>query len=695
MRTLSILLPIVLMMGCASSVGIRPIYTTQSTGLIKGDIALRIIPYDGLKGGDPASLGATKLEGRIDDYFNKALQDELAAFGFAIKADARLELSMTVRKAESTWTKQGPEGVFTTAIEARFTVRDRLQDNAIVYDRVHSGEASHSQRYGGHPASASLVDALATTYGRFLSDPAFYDKLVGEYGFSKSSKPAMAASGGGPVKGDALELEGSSLTAFPILAKYYDDHPVGKAAIRNRLAIPATNLRVSLFVPSYMDAPKECAVIAELRDKAELGLYALFNDKIMAITEGAKAAATMTVDYAVGGLRYTQDFPLTIRILNRNALVWDDDRKAAAFVTAKDPAILTFAKNTTGMLSGLATGDISRDLLKAAILHEALAAYGMSYETDPYSPYAGSKGGSTLDFLQFPRQTLEYRAGDCDDLSILYCALLESVGVETAFITIPGHIYMAFAVEASPERGMPRWNYADDFIVRDGKTWIPVETTLAKEDFLQAWQAGKEEWAKGCAAGNAALYPTHEAWKTYEAVDFSESAPPIVQPERKEVLARFVRTLDRFIDRELYPSVKRLKGEMEKAKDSAEPGNRLAVLYARFGKYDLALAELESITSAREYVPALINAGNVHYLRGDFLKAKDFYARAYRQEPENPNAVLQLSRALYELKDYGSSDAMYGRLKRIDTRLASSYGYLESGGKAKAEAANESPAWQE
>ena len=46
---------------------------------------------------------------------------------------------------------------------------------------------------------------------------------------------------------------------------------------------------------------------------------------------------------------------------------------------------------------------------------------------------------NAVDFLQFPRQTLVYGAGDCDDISILYNSLLESVGIRTAFITIPGH----------------------------------------------------------------------------------------------------------------------------------------------------------------------------------------------------------------------------------------------------------------
>ena len=50
------------------------------------------------------------------------------------------------------------------------------------------------------------------------------------------------------------------------------------------------------------------------------------------------------------------------------------------------------------------------------------------------------------------KQTLEYRAGDCDDLSILYSALLESVGVETAFITD--------SVELPCPSGKRAWNWA-------------------------------------------------------------------------------------------------------------------------------------------------------------------------------------------------------------------------------------------
>ena len=77
-------------------------------------------------------------------------------------------------------------------------------------------------------------------------------------------------------------------------------------------------------------------------------------------------------------------------------------------------------------------------------IFEALRLYGMNYVRDPGSAYdLLSVDSMAVDYLQFPYQTLQYKAGDCDDLSILYCTLLEAVGIETAFVTVPGHIYMA------------------------------------------------------------------------------------------------------------------------------------------------------------------------------------------------------------------------------------------------------------
>jgi transglutaminase-like putative cysteine protease len=72
---------------------------------------------------------------------------------------------------------------------------------------------------------------------------------------------------------------------------------------------------------------------------------------------------------------------------------------------------------------------------------------------------------------------MSYKAGDCDDLTLLYCALLEGLGVESAFIAIPGHIYAAFALDTAYLEAVRLLIPSDLVIPLDGKAWVPVQIT--------------------------------------------------------------------------------------------------------------------------------------------------------------------------------------------------------------------------
>ncbi len=198
----------------------------------------------------------------------------------------------------------------------------------------------------------------------------------------------------------------------------------------------------------------------------------------------------------------------SIRLFDRNAITWDDDRKAAAFVTSKDPVVLKFTKNVAGIVRERSKTNVNLNLKIAIGLFESVRLYGISYVIDPKTPYAVfSKDSTSLDFLQFPRQTMVYKAGDCDDLSVLYCALLESVGIETAFITAPGHIFMAFSLGISEEDARKTFSNPDEFIYENEQVWVPVEITLFKEGFLKAWQTGAREWRKYNPGGETGFFP--------------------------------------------------------------------------------------------------------------------------------------------------------------------------------------------
>jgi len=479
---------------------------------------------------------------------------------------------------------------------------------------------------------------------------------------------------------------------FPVLFKYYDDHPVGRALLKNRTDDPITDLKVSLFVKQYMDNPKECSASFELQggEKKEIELPALFNDKVLEITEGTKVSVRIAVEYTVNEERYTNEIIETVRIYDRNAVTWEDNRRAAAFVTAKDPVVLTFSKNIAGMIKEKENKAINENLRIAMALHDGLGLYGMSYMVDPKTPYQEySIKSLAVDFLQFPKQTLKYRAGDCDDLSILYCALLESVGIETAFITIPGHIFMAFSLDLGPEEARNSFSRPDELIFRGGKAWVPVEVTKTKEGFLEAWEAGSREWRENIKNAQAVLYPIHKAWEMYEPVGLPGEASEIAKPPIDMIMEKYEEELTAFIDREIFPKVAEIQIEIGENEWSSKAVNKLGILYAKYGLFDRAEKEFDRILGRdKEYVPALVNAGNICYKKKNPEKALSYYERAYDANPDNPTVLLCVARAHHELENYGFSEKAYTRLRTIDPALAMKFSYLGLRGEEAARAAS-------
>jgi len=493
--------------------------------------------------------------------------------------------------------------------------------------------------------------------------------------------------------GEGLEItEVSFYEIFPVFYKYYDENPLGTAVIHNWEKGPATDIEVTVFIRHYMDIPKKCKTPERLEggEEVEIDINALFNNNVLEITEGTKAAAEITITYKQKGTEYEYKYSETIRIFDRNAITWDDDRKAAAFVTAKDPAVLKFSKNIIGLTRDKGSKAIDENLLMAMALHEAISLYGMSYIIDPTTPYIEfSTNTQAVDFLQFPKQTLEYKAGDCDDLSILYSALLESVGIETAFITIPGHILMAFAVNLSPEEAKKRFSKHDELILMDEKVWIPVEVTEIDGGFLKAWDIGAQEWREAILKHKEGFYPMHSSWSLYEPVGLPGHAESITLPNSDKLISVYLSELIKFIDKEIYPQKVEIERNIVKYGETTKLVNKLGVLYARYGLNVKAEDEFnKALSKNNNYMPALMNLGNIYYIKDEMEMALELYERANKLKPENPKVLLSVARANHELENYGSAKKFYNKLKIIDPEIAIEYAYIELGTEATARASD-------
>ncbi|MBN1687037.1 MAG: tetratricopeptide repeat protein [Spirochaetales bacterium] len=467
---------------------------------------------------------------------------------------------------------------------------------------------------------------------------------------------------------------------FPVFYSYYDLNALGKVTVRNEENSPVTDVKVYFNVPQYMDQPKLSATIPLLRrgEQEEVNLNALFLNNILQLTEPAKASAEIIVEYTYLGKRFTRKNPYTIRIHHRNAMTWDDDRKAASFVTPRDPTVLLFSKNVISILRDHDTSPINQNFRTAVGIFEALRLYGMNYAIDPDSSYIElSENAAAVDFLQFPSQSLTYRAGDCDDLSILYSALLESVNIETAFVTIPGHIFMAFSLGLSEDEAKKEFTDVEDFLFIEGGAWIPVEITLVTDGFIEAWETGARQWRNASSNELAGFYPVRGAWELYEQVSISGSALPLLFPETTAIIAGYESSMDIFVDREVTARADFYFGKLREDGENAKVRNHLGILYARYGMYDDAEKQfLVAADRDRNYTAPMVNLGNIYFLRGRYDDALSWYQRAGAKDPKNEIVVAGLARAHYELEQFDQARDEYRRLAEIAPETAEKYAYL-------------------
>ena len=68
-------------------------------------------------------------------------------------------------------------------------------------------------------------------------------------------------------------------------------------------------------------------------------------------------------------------------------------------------------------------------------------------------------------------ETLNTGVGDCDDFSVLLSNLLQSVGIKTRFVFVPGHVY----VQAYLPDAMKKYKFEDD--------WVNLDATCRNCEF--------------------------------------------------------------------------------------------------------------------------------------------------------------------------------------------------------------------
>ncbi|MEO8232702.1 MAG: hypothetical protein ABI638_10490 [Ignavibacteriota bacterium] len=137
--------------------------------------------------------------------------------------------------------------------------------------------------------------------------------------------------------------------------------------------------------------------------------------------------------------------------------------------------------------------DATSDFYKAKIIFNAFIEK-LTYTSDPRA---------SVEYVQYPKQTLELKGGDCDDLSVCYGSLLESIGIETALVDYKNsstvkHVNVMFNTKLLPQQAFLITGNDTKYFIRKNElgiaeVWIPIETT-SLSDFESAWILGSEKF---------------------------------------------------------------------------------------------------------------------------------------------------------------------------------------------------------
>jgi len=527
-------------------------------------------------------------------------------------------------------------------------------------------------RYIGSAENFGLFDGLSLGLGisghyRFGEDPDAPQAIIRSLRFETDHFPAV----------------------FAAMQRYYVDHPIGTVTITNTEKFSLYDVELSFFQKGFMDNPTKSKVIPELRpgESADVKVYASFNDAIFSKNGVTPLTGEISVDYLWRNRPVTQVSSVSYNLEDKTALTWDDDRKVGAFITYGDSALRNYASAIKKYVKDDEVAGFPSALQTAMELYYALTELGVIYQVDPTSPFVTAQGNPMIvDSISIPRDTLVRLTGDCDDLTVVYDALLETLGVETAFITIPGHIYAAFNTGV-PSRDYRKINSDKNMTLSiDGTLWVPVEITLIGSDtFLNAWRVGSSEFAALAKTPEKRNFiKTRDAQKVFSPVGLKETDLGLQYGSKQAIIKNFKRDMGKLIDGIIddYASIAKKSGRKRDY-------NKLGIIAAQFGRISRSKEAFNTALSLdRNYLSPKINLGNIYYMEEDYQGALKNFLGVERTLTElnktsssiYPKVLLNIARTYYELENYDRVSQYYKRIEAIDPGILARFAYLNRDG---------------
>jgi len=424
---------------------------------------------------------------------------------------------------------------------------------------------------------------------------------------------------------------------FASFHKTYAEHSIGSARVVNDDPNPV-DATLSFYIPDLMARPTEHTVSLEPKSSQHVLIRAILSPSILNLRGDTRVQAEVALSCEVGGQIISVKEPQSITVYGRGALTWDVLGRAGAFVTPEDGSVAALARGLYERYRHqIRRKKIDGEIPAAALVFEALGALGIRYAQDSSTPYSQVRGDrSAVDHIQYPAELLKSKMGDCDDCTVLYCALLENLNIATALVDAPSHVLMMFDSGVTSQRNLGFSLDEHWYVERGDRIWIPVEVTaLGERPFMEAWELGAETCERLTADGELQITDIRQVWARYpyalpevEGLDLELPASEVLEDAFAEYISGMQRARDDYVKRHY---VLPLLG------NPSEHERRAAFGRARLeaGDYLDAIAILMPLLDTDLKSEAYYLIGYAYVGQKDYALAVRHFENALQHDPEN------------------------------------------------------------
>ncbi|MFQ5769194.1 MAG: tetratricopeptide repeat protein [bacterium] len=452
--------------------------------------------------------------------------------------------------------------------------------------------------------------------------------------------------------------------------KDYSNKIFGGLVLENREKIPV-NAEVNIYVEDLMDKPETVFKgVLRAHDKKPIPLKATLSEKkVFKITQDNLMQASIDISYVTSEkAQYRKKTQKTTKfyIYAPGAVSWAKGPAAAAsYITQNDPIVENFAKNILKQYSEIqAAGGKNLNLLKAAILFDAIGRLGIRYEPDTIRPFGKvSRDSIATDNIRYPRQMLQknVRFGDCDDLTVLLASLLEAVNIETSVAMAPGHLYLFFnsgILRRSADKILadPEFLFIDD----NDRIWIPLETTKLGQSFKEAIKAGANHKIE-------AIADVHRVWKYFQPAFPLKSTDSSSPPKRKNIDQLFNNDYQFITTRGINEYIRKLEIILASSPNDPNIFLKLGKAYREATMLSFAEKALQKVVEMNGKVyEAKFILGLIFTDQNRYEKAMEQATQLQREFPSEARGYLLTALIYWAQNQYKKAKNWYLRAKQVD-----------------------------